>query len=291
MCALDVSPRPLVTLFPATRLRHFPLHLLASLLPQHLDTQNTPPPPPSVCCCCCCCCCFFPCNNNNNNAIPYVVPHLFLHQLITVTLVLVCNFCLNTDPFGYPFICMWFVAPLDSVCVYLLWSSIGAVSGFLSVCVCVCVCVWEIMTSVVRNVGASFSSNSLLQLSMSDQFCCDRLCVQRSRACCLGTINPNLLRDMISGSASCVDFGGSSSLVGGWSSSSSSSSCWGARRFGIQVRCSAPPPVAMPTTTSPHRLTGPKTRTQVSTRVTVLIGGGGRAAGLLFLILFCRFAN
>jgi hypothetical protein len=57
------------------------------------------------------------------------------------------------------------------------------------------------------------------------------------------------------------------------------------------VRCSAPPPVAMPTTTSPHRLTGPKTRTQVSTRVTVLIGGGGRAAGLLFLILFCRFAN
>jgi hypothetical protein len=121
----------------------------------------------------------------------------------------------------------------------------------------------EIMTSVVRNVGASFSSNSLLQISMSDQFCCDRLCVHRSRACCLGTINPKLLRDMISGSVSCVDFGGSSSLVGGWSSSSSSSSSsWGARRFGIQVRCSAPPPVAMPTTTSPHRRTSPKTRTQ-----------------------------
>ncbi|CAM6027860.1 unnamed protein product [Sphagnum balticum] len=117
------------------------------------------------------------------------------------------------------------------------------------------------MTSVVRNVGASFSSNSLLQLSMSDQFCCDRLCVQRSPACCLGTLNPKLLRDMSSGSASCVDFGGSSSLVGGWFSSSSSSS-WGARRFGIQVRCSAPPPVAMPTTTSPHRPTSPKTRTQ-----------------------------
>jgi hypothetical protein len=76
-------------------------------------------------------------NNNNNNAIPYVVHHLFLHQFITVTLVLVCNFCLNTDRFGYLFICMWFVAPLDSVCVYLLWSSIGVVSGFLSVCVCV----------------------------------------------------------------------------------------------------------------------------------------------------------
>lgn len=140
VCALDVSPRPLVTLFPATCLRRLPLHLLASLLPQHLDTQNTPPPPPSVCLCCCCCCCFFPCNNNNNiSAIPYVVHHLFLHHFITVTHVWVCNFCLNTDPFGYPFLCMWFVAPLDSVCVYLLWSSIGAVSGFLSVCVCVCV--------------------------------------------------------------------------------------------------------------------------------------------------------
>lgn len=144
----------------------------------------------------------------------------------------------------------------------------------------------EIMTSVVRNVGASFSSNSLLQISMSDQFCCDRLCVHRSRACCLGTINPKLLRDVISGSASCVDFGGSSSLVGGWSSSSSSS--WGARRLGIQVRCSAPPPVAMPTTTSPHRRTSPKTRTQVSTRATVFGGGGG---GVLFLTLFCKFAN
>jgi hypothetical protein len=144
------------------------------------------------------------------------------------------------------------------------------------------------MTSVVRNVGASFSSNSLLQLSMSDQFCCDRSCVQRSPACCLGTINPKLLRDMISGSASCVDFGGSSSLVGGWSFSSS----WGARRFGIQVRCSAPPPVAMPTTTSPHRQTSPKTRTQVSTRATALVVVGERGGGVvLFLILFCKFAN
>jgi hypothetical protein len=34
----------------------------------------------------------------------------------------------------YLFAC-GFVAPLDSVCVYLLWSSIGAVSGFLPVCV------------------------------------------------------------------------------------------------------------------------------------------------------------
>jgi hypothetical protein len=148
----------------------------------------------------------------------------------------------------------------------LHWSGVGL---FIPLCVC-----GEIMTSVVRNVGASFLSNSLLQLSMSDQFCCDRLCVQRSRACCLGTVNhPKLLRDMISGSASCVDLGGSSSLVGGWSSSSFS---WGARRFGIQVRCSAPPPVTMPTTTSPRRPTSPKTRTQ---RIMEGISSGNEAGG------------
>ncbi len=265
MCALDVSPRPLVTLFPATCLRHFPLHLLASLLPQHLNTQNTPPPP-SVCAAAAAFslqqqCNSLCCSSHFSPPVDYSYPCFGL-QLLP-----------EYGPFWVPIYL--------HVGLYLLWILCACICFGAPLercrafypCVYVCVC-WEIMTSVVRNVGASFSSNSLLQLSMSHQFCCDRLCVQRSRACCLGTINPKLLRDMISGSASCVDFGGSSSLVGGWSSSSSSSSsssCRGARRFGIQVRCSAPPPVAMPRTTSPHRPTSPKTRTQVSARATVWI--------------------
>lgn len=135
MCALDVSPRPPVTLFPATCRRHFPLHLLASLLPQHLNTHNTPPPPPSVCAAAVAAA--FPLQQQQqcSLAILYVVHHLFLHQLIAVTLVLVCNFCLNTDRFGYLFICMW-VCSSFGFCVRvsaleLHWSGVGV---FTRVC-------------------------------------------------------------------------------------------------------------------------------------------------------------